>query len=136
MVTASAHSFSGIPNFFEVVGRINSLSSNASYSVSISTVPEPSSVALAGVGAIVLVGAYLGRIRLAFQRVALILIGFRYPDAELRRSRFYFFSTRSTGDRRTCVRFAHWFHWADISLTRSGSCVARSFISVRSFARS
>ena len=56
MVTASAHSFSGIPNFFEVVGRINSLSSNASYSVSINIVPEPPALALLAIGAVILLG--------------------------------------------------------------------------------
>ena len=60
-ITASAHSFSGSPNFFETVNRINSLSSNASYSISISIVPEPSSLTLATIGVLGLVGAYFGR---------------------------------------------------------------------------
>ena len=55
-VTASAHSFSGSPTFSETVNRINSLSSNASYSVSISIVPEPPALALLAIGAVILLG--------------------------------------------------------------------------------
>jgi hypothetical protein len=64
-ITASAHSFSGSTSFQETIGTGNGLASNASYYISI--VPEPSSVILAAIGALGLVGAYFGRIRLACQ---------------------------------------------------------------------
>ena len=51
-VTASAHSDSGIPDFQTTVG--NFLDSNASYSVSIRIVPEPSSLTLLVTGAVIL----------------------------------------------------------------------------------
>ena len=68
-VTASTNSNSGPPS---LGGIINSdLSANARYSISISIVPEPSSVTLAAIGVLGLVVAYFGRIRLAFQRSSL-----------------------------------------------------------------
>jgi hypothetical protein len=67
-VATSAHANSGI---FLIENNFSGFKANASYSISVNIVPEPSSVTLATIGALGLVSAYFGRIRLAFQRSSL-----------------------------------------------------------------